>query len=60
MAKSVIDKLLALEADAIAAADVYPSGDNSDAVKYQLRAVGSAIGSLRQSIREVGHLERPE
>lgn len=60
MAKSVIDKLLALEVDAVTAATLYDSGDNSDAVKYQLRAVGSAIGSLRQSIREVGHLERPE
>ena len=55
---STIPVLLAMEDMVRDEARAYPSGDNSDAVKYQLRAVASAINNLRDSIREVGNLER--
>ena len=55
---STIPVLLAMEDTVRDEARAYPSGDNSDAVKYQLRAVASAINNLRDSLREVGNLER--
>ncbi len=50
--------LLALEEPIIAQAASHEASDNSDAVKYTLRAVAKAISTLRNAIKTKGDLER--
>jgi hypothetical protein len=56
---SVIERLLTLEPEVQAEAAAYPSGANSDAVKYALAVVAGRIGALRNAIDSNRRLERP-
>ena len=56
--KTLIETLLDLEDEVRDAADEYPAGDNSDAVKYALTQVAQRIGALRNALDSNERLAR--